>query len=173
MNNFYEKLSYSLGHQQTVDCNILRSHIPKCVNVEKTSVDIDRAGVDYIATLQGGTKILIDAKTRTPGCSRYWKDEPELAIETWSVVEKKIPGWTFNEKSDVDYILYTFPKEDYAGYFFIPFQLLRSASISCYPDWIKRFPKHYQRNNGYTSEAMFIPANVILAEVKREMQGGF
>ena len=124
MNNFYEKLSYSLGHQQTVDCNILRSHIPKCIGVEKTSVDIDRTGVDYIATLQGGTKIFIDAKTRTPGCSRYWKGEPELAIETWSVVEKKIPGWTFNEKSDVDYILYTFPKEDYAGYFFIPFQLL-------------------------------------------------
>ena len=105
MNNFYEKLSYSLGHQQTVDCNILRSHIPKCIGVEKTSVDIDRTGVDYIATLQGGTKIFIDAKTRTPGCSRYWKGEPELAIETWSVVEKKIPGWTFNEKSDVDYIL--------------------------------------------------------------------
>ena len=160
MNNFYEKLSYSLGHQQTVDCNILRSHIPKCI------------GVDYIATLQGGTKIFIDAKTRTPGCSRYWKDEPELAIETWSVVEKKIPGWTFNEKSDVDYILYTFPKEDYAGYFFIPFQLLRSASIRCYPDWRKRFPKHYQRNNGYTSEAMFIPADVILAEVRNEMYGG-
>ena len=148
MNNFYEKLSYSLGHQQTVDCNILRSHIPKCIGVEKTSVDIDRTGVDYIATLQGGTKIFIDAKTRTPGCSRYWKGEPELAIETWSVVEKKIPGWTFNEKSDVDYILYTFPKEDYAGCFFIPFQLLRSASIRCYPDWRKRFPKHYQRNNG-------------------------
>ena len=141
MNNFYEKLSYSLGHQQTVDCNILRSHIPKCIGVEKTSVDIDRTGVDYIATLQGGTKIFIDAKTRTPGCSRYWKGEPELAIETWSVVEKKIPGWTFNEKSDVDYILYT-------------------------------FPKHYQRNNGYTSEAMFIPADVILAEVRNEMYGG-
>ena len=57
MNNFYEKLSYSLGHQQTVGCNILRSHIPKCIGVEKTSIEIDRTGVDYIATLQGGTKI--------------------------------------------------------------------------------------------------------------------
>ena len=128
MNNFYEKLSYSLGHQQTVDCNILRSHIPKCIGVEKTSVDIDRAGVDYIATLQGGTKILIDAKTRTPGCSRYWKDEPELAIETWSVVEKKIPGWTFNEKSDVDYILYIMQ-----GIFLYPFSFCGRHQYAAIP----------------------------------------
>ena len=173
MNNFYEKLSYSLGEQQRVDSELLKTCIPNCVSVKKTDTATDKTGIDYVARLDGGAEIYIDAKTRMPGCSRYRKGEPELAIETWSVVEKKIPGWTFNEKSDVDYILYTFPKEDYAGYFFIPFQLLRSASIRCYPDWRKRFPKHYQQNNGYTTEAMFIPADVILAEVKREMQGGF
>ena len=171
MNDFYEKLRYSLGEQQTFDCNILKSHIPNCIEIKKTDTATDKTGIDYIAVLDGGAKIYIDAKTRTPGCSRYWHGEPELAIEMWSVVEKKKVGWTFSKKTNVDYILYTFPKEDYSGYFFIPFQLLRSAAKHCYPEWKKRYPKYYQQNNGYTSQAMFIPASVLIAEVQREMIG--
>ena len=171
MNNFREKLRYSLGEQQTFDCNILKSHIPKCVSVKKTDRNTDRTGIDYIATLRNGAEIYIDAKTRMPGCSKYWNGDPELAIETWSVVEKKKPGWTFSETSNVDYILYTFPKEDYSGYFFIPFQLLRSAAIRNYTEWIKEYRRFYQINQGYRSEAMFIPAGVLIAEVQREMIG--
>ena len=133
MNDFYEKLRYSLSEQQTFDCNILKSHIPNCIAIKKTDTATDKTGIDYIAELDGGAKIYIDAKTRTPGCSRYWRGEPELAIEMWSVVEKKKVGWTFSKKTNVDYILYTFPKEDYSGYFLFRFSFcvqLRNVVIS-------------------------------------------
>ena len=171
MNNFYEKLSYSLGEQQRVDSELLKTCIPNCVSVKKTDTATDKTGIDYVARLDGGAEIYIDAKTRLPGCSKYWNGEPELAIETWSVVEGRKIGWTFSKKTNVDYILYTFPKEDYAGYFLLPFQLLRSAAKRCYYEWERLYPKHYQANNGYKSEALFIPASVILAEIQNEMTG--
>jgi hypothetical protein len=171
-NDFNQKLRYSLGERQLFDFEILKTHIPKCVDVKKTDIETDKSGIDYIATLRGGAEICIDAKTREPGCSRYWKNgEPELAIETWSVVENKIPGWTYKENSQVDYILYTFPENDCREYFFIPFQLLRKVSIENYKEWSRDYPKKKQRNRTYHSEAIFVPADVVIAAIEKAMRG--
>lgn len=171
MNDFFKKLRYSLGEQQKFDKDILKNHIPFCVSVEKTDTETDKTGIDYVATLRGGAKIYIDAKTREPGCSRYWKGEPELAIETWSVVEHRITGWTFKESSQVDYILYTFPEQDCKEYFFIPFQSLRKASIDNWHKWTSEYKRKKQVNRTYHSEAMFIPASVVLDAVQETMKG--
>lgn len=171
MNYFFEKLEYSLGAQKKFDCEILKSHIPKCVSVIKTDTETDKTGIDYIATLKGGAEIYIDAKTRVGGCSKYWDGQPELCIETWSVKEKAIPGWTYKESTKVDYILYTFAPEDYSGYFFIPFQLLRAAAIRHYHEWVSRYKEKPQRNMGYTSMAVFVPADVVLNAVREQMEG--
>ena len=171
MNDFFEKLRYSLESQQEFYIDILKKHIPHCVEVRKTDIETDKTGIDYIATIRGGAELFIDAKTREPGCSRYWKSGPELAIETWSVFEQKKQGWTFKENTNVDYILYTFPKQDCSEYFFIPFQLLRKAAITNYHGWIRKYPLKKQVNRSYHSEAMFVPADVVLKAVTEAMKG--
>lgn len=170
MNDFNEKLRYSLGQQQIFDIQLLKQHIPKCTNIIKTDIEMDKSGVDYIAEISGGAQILIDAKTRMRGCSKYWNGEPELAIEIWSVVEKKKVGWTFNDNTLVDYILYTFPDEDCKEYFFLPFQLLRKAAIENYFSWCQKYRVKDQLNNGYTSRAVFVPANIVIDAINNAMR---
>lgn len=170
-NDFNQKLRYSLGEQQKFDHEILKKHIPFCDKVEKTDIETDRTGVDYVATLRGGAVIYIDAKTREKGCSKYWNGEPELAIETWSVVEQKKVGWTFKENSNVDYILYTFPESDCKEYFFIPFQLLRKVAVENYRAWTKKYKPKFQANKDYRSQAMFVPASVVLNAIEEAMKG--
>lgn len=151
-------------------------HIPSCIKIEKTDVETDKTGIDYVATLRGGAKVFIDAKTREPGCSKHWRHgEPELAIETWSVWKTNqnegIAGWTYKESSNVDYILYTFPKEDCKEYFFIPFQLLRKVAKENGEKWSKTYRPLKQQNKGYFSVAMFVPASVVLNAIRDSMIG--
>lgn len=172
MNNFVEKLQYSLGKQQTFDIAFLKNHIPNCREITKTNLEQDRAGVDYVATLDGGAKIFIDAKTREKGCSRYWKfGEPELALEIYSVCEKKKLGWTLSDSTNVDYILYTFDKSDTDDYFFLPFQLLRKIFWENGKDWVGRFGYKIQKSDSWHSWAVFVPASVVLATLTNSMKG--
>ena len=171
MNDWNEKLNYSLGQQKAVDCEILKSNIANCISVDKTDLEMDKSGVDYIATLKNGAQIFIDAKTRMEGCSKYWHGEPELALEMWSVKEKKKIGWTLKEDTQVDYILYTFPKSDTDCYYFIPFQLLRVAFIKNGRNWYSKYGSKLQINHSYHSEAIFVPASVVLQAVQNEMTG--
>lgn len=172
MNDWNEKFQYSLGQQQEFDCEILKDHIPDSVKVSKTNIDLDKLGVDYIVTLKGGAEIYVDAKTRTPGCSKYWKNgQPELALEMWSVKEKRKIGWTLSEKTQVDYILYTFPKKDSDKYYFIPYQLLREAFKANGRSWYEKYGSKLQINLSYHSEAIFVPANIVLQAVCESMEG--
>ena len=99
MNDWQEKLEYSLGQQQAFDIALLKKHIPRCESIRKTDIEQDKSGVDYVATLAHGAEVLIDAKTRTPGSSKYWANgEAELALEVWSVIGKKV-GWTLSTKT--------------------------------------------------------------------------
>ncbi len=77
------------------------------------SVDLnmDKHGVDYIATLRKGAEVYVDAKTRRAGCSRWWRNGEEVAIEKWSIMpggkysipenRKKPDGRWMNQKSQI------------------------------------------------------------------------
>lgn len=171
MNYWNEKFQYSLGQQQVFDIKLLKREIPNCIRIIKTNTKIDKTGIDYIAYLEGGAKIYIDAKTRMPGCSRYWKNGPELALEIWSVKEKKIPGWTLSTKSQVDYILFTFPEKECEFYFLFPYQQLRKAFIINMDSWSEEYCRKEQKNQGYHSEAIFVPAKVVMKAVRNTMYG--
>ena len=96
--NFDEQLAYSRGVREATDLQTIAALIPGCISVVKTDIEQDRAGIDYVATLRKGARILIDAKTRKRGCSQHWRQGPELALETWSVLpddkNKGKVGWT-------------------------------------------------------------------------------
>ena len=175
MNGWQEKLEYSLASQQDFDIEILKNHIPSCVSVEKTDVATDKTGVDYIATLTNGAVVFIDAKTRTADCVKYWNNgEPELALEKWSVVGRKI-GWTLSTSSAVDYILFTFDKKACNKFFFIPFQLLRKVFLENGKDWQDKYGLKYQYSHSasghWESQAIFVPASVVIQAIKQTMIG--
>ena len=175
MHDFQQKLEYSLGSHETFDIGILKK-IFEIDDIRKTDPVIDRTGIDYIATLRRGGIINIDAKTREPGASRFWRyGEPELALEIYSVVPTATnsgkTGWTLNEESDVDYILYTFDRSDSDKFYFLPFQLLRNGFRQRYSEWTRKYYRKYQQNYGWMSEAVFVPASVVLDEINRQMTG--
>lgn len=172
--DFAKELQFSMDAQQGLDIDIIKRHIPLCVKVEKTDVETDKTGVDYIAYLKNGAKINIDAKTRKKGASKYWPDGiPRIALECWSVVGKKI-GWTLDTSTNVDYILYTFDKADCEKYFFFPFQLLRKAFWENGAKWKEKYHIRTQHSkwgrSSWKSTAMFVPVTVVIEAVTRTME---
>lgn len=172
--SFQEKLEFSLGARQTFDLELLKNNIVGCVSVVKTDAEADRAGIDYVATLRQGAQILIDAKARAAGASRYWKyGEPELALEVWSICPTagkpgKV-GWTLSESSNADMILFTF--EDAKVFYLLPFQPLRMAFQKNYSSWLRTYGSRKERSTRWTSEAVFVPASVVMDEIRRQMRG--
>lgn len=174
MNNFSQCLEYSLGSRLSFDETVLLQMIPNAVKVIKTEMAEDKLGVDYIVYLKDGSKITIDAKTRQPNSSRYWRyGEPELCIERYSVVECKKLGWLLKDSEiHPDYILYTFDKSDSDKVYLIPFLLLKKAVYTNGIKWREKYKIFTQPNSsygGYHSDAMFIPASVLIKAVSDEM----
>lgn len=174
INDFYEKLSFSLGSRERLDVDLLRRCIPGCVKVTKTDAEMDKTGVDYVAVLRGGATVYIDAKRREANSAKYWKNgEPELALERWSVCPTTSnPGkawWTVSESTQVDMILFTFDKKDTNRFYLIPFQHLRAAFHKNVKEWEKTYPWKRQWSCGWQSEAMFVPAEVVIRSVGEVM----
>jgi hypothetical protein len=100
---------------------------------------------------------------------------PCLALEIWSVKPQdgnagKI-GWTLNTETNVDMILYTFPKSKWEYFYLVPFQFLRMAFQANGRDWLERYKSRIQDNGKWKSECMFVPANVVLDAVSKQMIG--
>ncbi len=176
IHDFRQKLEFSLGERQIFDANALKMCFPNCVEVIKTNDETDRRGIDYVARLSGNALINIDAKTREKGASRFWRyHEPELALEIWSVIPTSTNagkcGWTVNDSSQVDYILYTFDKTDTDKFYLLPFQLLRTAFIHNKNLWCNKYVQKTQYSRDWQSEAVFVPASVVISEISKQMTG--
>ena len=166
--DFDKDLAFSLGENKTFDETLIQRAIPHCVSVRKTNLDLDKQGVDYVATLDGGTEINIDAKRRRKGAVR--NNEPVLAIETWSAFPRKV-GWTYSRSTPVDMILYLFDPEEWNKFYLVPFQHLRMAAINNYYEWLERYGEKEQDNDRWLSKCILVPASVVLSAVADEMAG--
>ncbi len=153
-----------------------------CVDVTKTTTDVDKTGIDYIATLRRGRMVTIDAKTREKGCSVFWKKkddkkEPEAALEKWSVMpngprlntprSRAKPGWTLDEFKRSEMILFVWDPEDSKEAFLVPFQPLRMAFQRNIKVWMAVYkvppPQHTVKRDGseWESQCVFVPIGVI------------
>jgi len=178
--SFKDKLEFSRGQREKTDILTLEKLIPGCLSVLKTDTITDKKGIDYIATLRGGANIFIDAKTREKGCSKFWKGEPELAPELWSVCpggkyqiqkERAKAGWTLNETTLVDYIYCTFDPFDCVEVFLLPFQLYRIAFRKKIHQWQKEYFMPPPQDSGeWQSQCIFIPVSVVLNAITAEMK---
>ena len=173
MNDFSECLAYSLGAQEQFDASVLKKHFSWIETIEKTDIETDKTGIDYIAILKDGSKFTIDAKTRKSGCSQYWKDNiPELCLEKYSICERNVIGWLFKKsKNHPDYILYTFPQSETDKYYLLPYQLLRKAAFIHWREWESEYGEKFQENAGWTSSAIFVPAPVVINAIQEIMEG--
>jgi hypothetical protein len=167
--SFDERLMFSKGARQGSDLETIAAILDGCVSVSVASVEMDKLGVDYIATLRKGAQVLIDAKTREKGCSRYWRGQPELAIEIWSVMPGGKygltcgkTGWTLDEAKITDAILYTFDPSDSETVFLLPFQHLRLAARRNVNRWASRYKVDIQDNRSWESQAVFVPASEVV-----------
>jgi hypothetical protein len=170
VHDFAQKLAFSNGANAQNDIARIRYALgEKCIMVEKTDIETDKTGIDYYAHLKMGAVVNVDAKRRESGASKWWKDEPELAIETLSVVYPRKIGWTFSTSSLVDYILYSFEPCDSNDYYFVPFQLLRKAAWENGKAWKERYSEKKQDSGGWQSTCIFVPASVVLSEIQKCM----
>lgn len=137
--------------------------------MEKASQFHDRRGIDYWVILKSGVRISIDVKVREIDfAAKDGKDD--LALESWSVVENRKPGWTWDGSKKTDYILWLWV--DTGRWCLLPFQLLRRVTqknIFGSQGWRKRFPTKVQQTSGgetYHSECVFVPRRLILKAIE-------
>jgi len=177
--DFRSKFEYSKGEKEQSDIELLKKLLGTD-NVRKTPDEEDLKGIDYVATLRKGAQVNIDTKTRAPGASRGWYgEEPELALEVWAEVPTETSpgktGWTLDEGSNVDYILYTFDKSDSENFYFFPFQLLRKCFLNNCKEWINKYSYRTQvsqhRKKRWSSTAVFVPASVVAEAINKLMIG--
>lgn len=180
--DFDERLDFSMGARKASDADTIMALLDGCQSVKANDTEGDDKGIDFIATLRGGSLVNIDVKTREPGCSRYWRNklnEPELAIEKWSVMpggeydikpHRARAGWTIDESKKTDMILYTFHPSDSTIAFLLPFQSLRMASRRMLVHWLKRFKVDVQRSSRggskWQSQAVFVPASEVINAIE-------
>ena len=165
--DFSERMAFSRGARENFDIQTLLAMIDGCVRVEKTDTRLDKGGVDYVATLRNGAQVLIDAKARDKGCSKYWKKNgPEVALETWSVKPDSSnnfngkTGWTLCEKKQTDLILFTFHPTDTMETFLVSYQMLRIAFRRHLKIWKSSgLLLATQRSDTWFSECLFVPWN--------------
>lgn len=167
---FDERLTFSKGRRQESDEATLAVLFPKSVEVVKTGTTEDRAGVDYVVTLRRGARLLVDAKARDQGCGRFWRQGPEVALETWSVLaggkystpsDRAKVGWTLDESKDVDLILFTFHTDDHELAYVRPLPMLREAFRRNHKNWMQRFKIDTQDSGRWQSQCVFVPLTVV------------
>ena len=178
--DFKEKLAVSKGFRSVDDKETIRKLLKGCETVETASPELDRIGVDYIATLRRDAKVYIDVKTRERGYSKHWKAGPEVAIEMWSVMpggEYNIPteqaraGWTLDESKVTDMILYIWNQNDSEVAYLLPFQSLRMAARRNIKDWMSKYKVAIQDSKYWESQAVFVPIDDVIRAVTETFAG--
>ncbi len=140
----------------------LLNHIPLAVKIERANKTDDRKGIDYWVTLQSGRVISVDVKVR--GEDYAPKGFDDLALETWSVMEKKVIGWTRDPNKQTDFILWLW--KDTKRCVLLPFPWLCSIFIEYWEAWQKKYQKAWQNTeNRYHSECVFVPRELVWTKI--------
>jgi hypothetical protein len=164
---FDQQLIASKGVLQSCDvAEILRTVLPGCLSAHEADKESDKSGVDWIACMASGRKVGVDVKHRTKDCMAYGNDD--LALETWSVVDKKV-GWTRDERKTCEWVLWVWA--DTGRFCLMPFLPLCAVFREKWQDWRIIYQPETQKTlatksrQGWKSECVFVPRNVVIEEV--------
>ena len=173
--SFDKQLVMSQGVSISQDvAKILLQEIPGAVGVYSAHQSNDRNGTDYWVEHERGTHLSVDVKVR----QEDWAAKPEsdraddLALETWSVVEKQKIGWTRDATKRSDFILWLWPKTD--RWCLLPFPLLCQVFQQNWQKWSACYKTRQQYTpemGGFHSECVFVPRMVVWDEIYQLYSG--
>ena len=173
---FDKQLKMSEGVCVSADVQtILLENIPGALNVLKAHTKNDRTGVDWWVEMPGARFLAVDAKVREVDWTKIKPEEDDLALETWSVVEKQVPGWTRCEDKTCDYVLWIW--KDTGRFCLLPFRMLCKVFQGNWQRWTEQYKTKQQytprnRNGGgYHSECVFVNRRELWAEMYRQFGG--
>ena len=166
--NFRDQLVLSTGTTvNTAIGEILTDVIPGSLRAFRATQEEDRQGIDWWVETRSGERVGVDCKVRTKD---LWPKQDDLALETWSVVEKKIVGWSLDTSKRTDYIFWIWT--DTGRWCIVPFLLLVRAFKAKKDAWALVFPVARQSTEGrYHSECIFVSRRELWAEIYRQAQG--
>lgn len=164
--DFQKQLIISTGTSanQTIG-ELMLSVIPGSTRAIQANKSNDRTGVDWWLEMESGDFLGVDCKIREID---FGKDD--LALETWSVVEKKKIGWTLDSSKKTDYVFWVW--KDTGKWCVVPFQLLLKAFAKHKDEWMLAYRKAKQNTEGrYHSECVFVPRRIVWAAIYRLSEG--
>jgi hypothetical protein len=116
-----------------------------------------RTGIDVVVTLINGRDLYVDFKFRT-------KNYDDFALEYWSDVDRKTPGWIAKPQR-TDLIIYIFLPTHKA--YLLPFQPLRRAWRTHGREWVRssRYfiadaPNEYSGRK-WTTRSVCVPFRIV------------
>lgn len=171
---FGERMAMSSGVSAVADVrSILLAQIPGAVSVSAAAPVNDRQGVDWWVEMSSARHLAVDAKVREQDWAASHPLEDDLALETWSVVEKQIPGWTRDHSKRCDYVLWLWA--DTGRFCLVPFPMLCRVFSDKWPAWVRSHKTRRQftprESGGYHSECVFVPRRELWAEIYRQFGG--
>ncbi len=170
--DFDEELRLSAGQSQGASVeSILLEAIPGSEKAWPACEEDDRNGTDWWVKTRIEKWLSVDAKVR----KEDWKAKghDDLALEIWSVVEKRITGWTARDDKQTDYILWLWT--DTGRWCMVPFLMLCHVFRANLPMWESRYKTAAQKtvrgNQTWHSECVFVPRDVIWSAIKQTFGG--
>lgn len=172
--DFGEQMAMSQGVAENADIHtILLREIPGALTVQAAAKENDKRGVDWWVEMASGTHLAVDAKVRSFDWAAKHPKEDDLALETWSVVEKQIAGWTRDSAKRCDYVLWLW--KDTGRFCLLPFPLLCKVFSENWKEWTGQYrteKQHTHRDTGgYHSECVFVPRRVVWLAILARVGG--
>ncbi len=159
---FNERLNMSQGVSESRSVeSILKENIPSALTVHQAHFANDRNGTDWWVECEAGKFLSVDCKVREKDFLKL-KGWDDLALETWSVVEKEKIGWTRDTSKQTDFVLWLW--KDTGRWLLIPFQMLCRVFRDNWKRWTSEFrvERQYTPNHGgYHSECVFVPRQLL------------
>lgn len=173
---FQERLLFSHGQSTNVTVqDVLLAEIPGAVTCESASLSEDKNGTDWWVHRHNGRSLSVDCKIR----KEDWSVKPapygsdDLALETYSVIESKVVGWTRNADKQTDYILWLWL--DTGRWCLVPFPLLCAVFADKWAEWRglykTRKQKTTQGRREWHSECVFVPRRIVWREIYIRFSG--
>lgn len=171
---FGERMAMSSGHASNCDIrSILLSSIPGALEVRQAAQANDRLGVDWWVEMTNARHLAVDAKVREEDWAAKHPEEDDIALETWSVIERQIVGWTRDESKRCDYVLWLW--KETGRWCLVPFPMLCGVFREKWCEWKSAHKTRRQKTNfagaEYHSECVFVPRRDVWAEIYKSYGG--
>jgi len=117
---------------------------------------LDRQGVDFIVERSQRPSAYVDGKIRELDPLEKWGHD-DVALESYSVVEDQIIGWTLDMNKQTEYVLWLWPSR----WLILDYKQLRHVAVELMATWKIRFKVAQQETTKdgrtYHSECVFVP----------------